>query len=133
MEGPQALLTAYEERLALQSWEAVRDLIDEDAVFIFSEGTYRGKPAIEKAFRKTFALIKNETYRMSELSWVVETEDTAACEFEFQWTGLIDGKEASGGGRGSSVLRQTKMGEWRITLEHLGPAAHPQVDILGID
>ncbi len=54
------LLKEYEKRLALQSWKSVEDLIHEDAYFIFSDGTYRGKKEIEKVFTRNFNTIKEE-------------------------------------------------------------------------
>jgi len=69
---PQSLLTAYEASLADQRWESVADFIHDDAVFIFSEGTFRGKSEISKAFHKTFNLIKDEQYSISDLQWLAQ-------------------------------------------------------------
>jgi hypothetical protein len=41
------LLAEYKDALATQRWEVVAPLIHEEACFIFSEGTYFGKAAIE--------------------------------------------------------------------------------------
>ena len=43
--------------LGAHTWEAIEPLIDDDACFIFSDGTFVGKANIENAIRKTFALI----------------------------------------------------------------------------
>jgi hypothetical protein len=45
----KTLLLAYKDALATQRWDEVAPLIHEDACFIFSEGTYLGKAAIEPA------------------------------------------------------------------------------------
>ncbi|MFW6183430.1 MAG: nuclear transport factor 2 family protein, partial [Chloroflexota bacterium] len=50
----EKLLQEYECRLGEHRWEAVADLIHDDAVFIFSDGTFHGKSDIANAFRKTF-------------------------------------------------------------------------------
>lgn len=36
-----ALLEAYEKRLNSHRWEEIAPLIDEDAIFIFTEGTHK--------------------------------------------------------------------------------------------
>lgn len=117
---PEEILQAYEQRLSLQSWHLVEELIHDDAVFIFTESTFRGKEEIRGAFEKTFALIKDENYWLTNLQWVVRKNDIASCEYLFHWKGVIHGKPSSGGGRGSSVLIRTNVG-WKIILEHLGP------------
>lgn len=113
-------LTAYEAALALHRWDAVESFIDDDACFVFSDGTHRGKAAIERAISATFQRIENETYRISELCWVYVTTDCALCTYVFAWSGLVDGVMSSGRGRGTSVLVKGA-GGWKIKLEHLGP------------
>jgi hypothetical protein len=56
------LLAEYKDALATQRWEVVAPLIHEDGCFIFNEGTYFKKAAIEGAVRATFDLIENEYY-----------------------------------------------------------------------
>jgi ketosteroid isomerase-like protein len=70
MKSPQEFISAYEKALATQSWEQVAPLIHEDCVAIFSEGTYTGKAEVESAFRRTFSLIKDEKYSISDIHWV---------------------------------------------------------------
>ncbi|HEX6384718.1 MAG TPA: nuclear transport factor 2 family protein, partial [Anaerolineae bacterium] len=95
------------------------DLIHEEAVFIFSEGTFRGKAEIAQAFEKTFQSIQNEKYRIRDPEWLVITDDVAACIYEFRWQGIVNGQEMSGGGRGTTILQKTNKG-WQIVHEHLG-------------
>jgi ketosteroid isomerase-like protein len=115
-------LREYERKLGRHSWEAVADLIHDDAVFIFSDGTFRGKQQIAGAFRRTFATIQNEEYTIRDVHWIVEADHVAACIYEFGWSGVVDGRRASGGGRGTTILVKTPAG-WRIVHEHLGPHA----------
>lgn len=119
----EKLLQAYERRLGEHRWEAVADLIHDEAVFIFSEGTFHGKPEIANAFRKTFQTIQDETYIIDDLQWLVVADDVAACIYKFSWKGVVNGQEMSGGGRGTSVLQKTSTG-WQILHEHLGPMPH---------
>ena len=100
----EAFLRKYERALATHSWEAIAPLIDDCACFIFLEGTYFGIAAIERAIRKTFSLIQNETYAISDVRWLHARDDCALCVYAFDWAGVIDGKACSGSGRGTTLL-----------------------------
>jgi hypothetical protein len=52
----------------------------------------------------------------------INTAETAVYLFEFQWSGLINDKPASGAGRGTTVLVK-KAGAWLLLIEHLDPKA----------
>ncbi|TAG03169.1 MAG: nuclear transport factor 2 family protein [Betaproteobacteria bacterium] len=115
-------LIAYEHALGVHTWEAVAPFIADDACFVFSDGTYLGKPNIEAAIRKTFAMILDETYRIDNVRWIFERADCALCTYQFAWSGKIGGVQQSGGGRGTNLL--VKSGErWLVQHEHLGPLA----------
>jgi ketosteroid isomerase-like protein len=122
MNTPQALMTAYEQALATQAWDNVAPLIHEQCTATFSEGTYIGKAEVEAAFRKTFDLIKDETYTIDHVHWIQETSQTAVLIYHFHWSGIINGNFASGSGRGTSVLIN-ESGNWQLLCEHLGPPA----------
>lgn len=116
-------ITAYETGLASQNWAEVESLIHEDACVTFSSGTvHRGKDAVRRAFEGNFAAIADETYRISNVHWVRRGRECAIYLFAFDWTGLIDGKIASGGGRGTCVLVREST-SWQLLVEHLGPRA----------
>lgn len=121
VSGPHALLAAYIRALAEHRWEAVEDMFVDDAVCIFSEGTFVGKTAIEEAFRRTFATIQDEHYEVRNEQWTLWRPDAAACHYEFHWRGIVEGRVAKGGGRGTSILQRFPTG-WKIVHEHLGPA-----------
>ena len=96
--------------------------IHKNACMIFTNGTYCGKPQVKEIFEKNFQLIQNEFYKISALDWIIKKEDYASCKFEFNWSGIIHGEHASGGGRGSMLLTNEN-GNWQIITEHLSP--HP--------
>ncbi|MEK6290831.1 MAG: DUF4440 domain-containing protein [Paraburkholderia tropica] len=118
----QTLLAAYKDALATQRWDVVVPLIHDDACFIFSEGTYFGKAAIEGAVRATFDLIQSERYAIKGVVWTYVHDDSAACTYDFEWYGLVKGQPASGTGRGTTVL-VCDGDRWQIIHEHLGPSA----------
>ena len=118
----EAFLVAYEEALSLQSWDALAPFIDDDACFVFSDGTYLGKPQIERAIRATFALIKDEKYRLEKVHWVHVNAHCALCTYRFVWSGLINSVASHCSGRGTSLLINAATG-WKIKHEHLGSNA----------
>ena len=117
-----AFLKQYEAALASQSWEQVSPCFAEEAVVLFSEGTFVGKGEIERAFRRTFDLIKDETYSIEDTLWVEVRDTLALCTYTFKWSGHVGGQLRSGQGRGSSLL-VLEGTSWKIKHEHLGPAA----------
>ena len=117
-----AFLQQYERALNAHTWEAVEAFIDDDACFIFSDGTFIGKAQIENAVRKTFALIADETYRIQDVVWIYVHDDCALCTYTFHWSGMIDAKRREGRGRGTNLLVKGEFG-WKVKHEHLGPSA----------
>jgi ketosteroid isomerase-like protein len=120
---PEEFIRAYENALASQNWRQVEPLVHDEACVTFSNGTvHKGKSAVKKAFEHNFSLIRDETYSMSNIHWVLKSDMTAVYLFEFNWSGLINGKPAQGKGRGTSVLIK-EAGTWQLLVEHLGPKA----------
>jgi ketosteroid isomerase-like protein len=75
---------------------------------------------VRAAYERNFQAIENETYKITNLHWLLESNDIAVYLFEFNWSGKINGQDASGAGRGTSVLIQDE-GVWKLLAEHLGP------------
>ncbi len=117
---PEEFLNQYKSALATQNWEEVSPLIHEDACVVFSSGTHKGKREVKQAIEKNFALIKNETFSISNVHWVQKTDSFAVLLFNFHWSGLINENPAKGTGRGSSIIVKEK-GKWQLLIEHLGP------------
>jgi ketosteroid isomerase-like protein len=112
-------MVAYEQATNSHDIEATLSLVDDQAVYLFSdESTHVGKPAIERVLRKNFDLIKEENYAIDNLTWLVDTGEVAACVYDYSWSGLINGEPASGSGRGTTVLRRSENG-WKVIHEHL--------------
>ena len=109
----------YEAATRAHDLERTLGLIDENAVYWFSDGTsYSGKDRIGRALRSNFEPIEAEDYRIEDLMWLAESHECAACKYRFEWSGMIAGSKASGSGRGTSVL--ARRGEsWVVVHEHL--------------
>ena len=87
-------VTVYEAALGTQHWESIAPLVHPDCTVTFSEGTYRGIGEVGAAFRKTFDLIKDETYEMRDIHWVMESETTAVLTFQFPLVRGYPGKSS---------------------------------------
>ena len=117
--SPAEFMRAYETVTNAHDLGALLELIADDAIYLFSSQTsHIGKAAIRKAIQANFDVIEGETYRIRHLKWLASSEDVAACVYEFEWSGTMDGKPASGGGRGTSVIRRID-GQWKVAHEHL--------------
>ncbi|WP_299631792.1 nuclear transport factor 2 family protein [uncultured Roseobacter sp.] len=117
----KSFVKEYEHALGTQDWSSVAPLISDDAIVIFSNGSlHAGKEAIRAAYQHNFNTIKSEKYRIENVHWLAETADAAAYSFEFHWIGEIEGREASGSGRGTAVL--VRIDDcWLLAGEQLGP------------
>ena len=119
---PDDLLRAYETALATQDWKQVEPLVHTDVCVTFSSGAhFRGRAEVREAFSANFSLIQDEQYEISNVHWITKDPCHAACTYEFRWAGLIDGRPASGAGRGTSLLKN-EGGRWFLLAEHLGPS-----------
>lgn len=111
-------LAEYEMRANACDFDAVRPLIDENAVYWFSNGSYRGIAEIQKAFEETWKNIREETYKISDVRWIFCTTECAVCIYHFRSDGIVEGERQVYSGRGTNVLRK-KDGSWKMIHEHL--------------
>ena len=115
-------------RMNAKDLDGTLELIADDAVYFWSNGSSMfGKAAIAEGLKRNFDVIQNDTYETSDVTWIVKSDDLAACVYQFRWTGEIEGKAVAGGGRGSSVLRRVH-GQWRTVHEHLSAGAWKPID-----
>lgn len=113
-----AFLRRYEQANNSHEIDRVVPLIAEDAVYWFSDGSYRGLDEITGAIERTFDAIHDEKYEIKDLEWVVLVPDHAVCRYRFFWTGVVDGQPQSGEGRGTNVIVK-RDGAWKMLHEHL--------------
>ena len=121
---PAEFMRRFETSGGTGGLDATLALIDDGAVYWFSDGTaHVGKSAIERVFRRNAELIKSDTYRISNIVWIAQSADFAACVYRFDWAGTVGGAPASGSGRGTSVLGR-RGDSWVIIHEHLSKGEH---------
>ncbi|MCB0509967.1 MAG: nuclear transport factor 2 family protein [Chitinophagales bacterium] len=116
---PENFLKLYELALATQDWNQVKKLIHPTACITFSDGSrHLGKEAIQQAFERNFSLIKNESYAMTKVQWLLKKKKTALACFNFEWRGILHDKEVSGKGLGNILLRKEE-DKWLLVMENL--------------
>lgn len=112
------LLKKYEIEINKHNFNLIEPLVSKDCKFWFSSGTYQGIEQVREAFEKTWDMIKEEVYSITEIEWIAESESSAVCTYTFKWKGLIKGELSEGKGRGTSCFR-LESNEWKIVHEHL--------------
>ncbi len=118
--SPEEFIKSYERALGTKDWNIVEPLVSENVSVTFSNGTIHiGKENVQKAFEKNFSTIKNEKYAIKNVKWLVKDINYAVYLFEFNWTGIINGKSAAGNGIGTAVLIRENA-RWKLLTEHLG-------------
>ncbi|GAB4275691.1 MAG: hypothetical protein Kow0029_17090 [Candidatus Rifleibacteriota bacterium] len=120
MVSVQETIKLYEAALEKQSWDEVKDFFHENCTVVFAEATYYGKEQVSGAIKKTFSLIKDESFVLSNINWTIVRENFASCTFNFEWSGTINGKRFTNPGRGTAVW-VLENGSWQIVNEHFGP------------
>jgi len=114
----ETFLMEYARCTNTHQFDAVAPLIAEDAVYWFSDGSYRGLSSIRLAFERTWSIIHDEHYAIEDVEWLTVDTSSAACIYTFHWRGRIDGMLREGSGRGTTVLRQIDE-RWQVVHEHL--------------
>lgn len=114
----ETFLEAYEKAANSRDFGNVASMIADDAVFEFTDGTFKGKDAIQKAFEDTWTKIQDEAYTLSDITWNKASYWSATCSYNFTSDGVINGKRQVYKGKGISELRR-KDGNWRIIRERL--------------
>jgi len=118
MQTPQIFLKDYEIKTNSHDFTLLRPLIADDAVYWFTDGSFVGIAMIRDAITTTFNTIQHEVYSIKDVEWIVNEETTAVCRYRFEWSGIVDGNEKHGEGRGTNVMVK-RDGAWRMLHEHL--------------
>jgi ketosteroid isomerase-like protein len=112
------LFRKYETEINKNNFDLLVPLISQDCKFWFTSGTFQGHEQCRNAFEKTWKMIKDEKYWLTDIEWIAESETAAVCTYTFNWKGFIEDKPYEGRGRGTSCFRKEENG-WKIVHEHL--------------
>lgn len=114
-------LEAYERAANSRDFSKVEPLIAKDAVFEFTDGTFKGIDAIRKAFEVTYNKIRDEAYSIKGVEWTKVSYEIAECTYRFKSDGIVNGKRQVYEGAGRNQLKRID-GNWRIVHEQLNKA-----------
>ena len=120
MKNVEETLKKYLQALESQNYESAISFFADNATVLFREGSYYGKFQIKMILKNTFSIIKDETFIVKNLNWNYKNDSFATCTFEFDWSGVIQGRRFVSPGRGSISWANIE-GKWLIVLEHFGP------------
>jgi ketosteroid isomerase-like protein len=119
-DTPQACTTEFTAALIRRDMEGALALLADDVVFFYSNGSaLLGKDAFAAFMTASWKVIENYTYQTLDSVWVTKSDAAAAVIYSFDWSGLVRGDEAKGGGRGTRVFRKEPGSGWLIAHEHL--------------
>jgi len=121
---PEDTLKQYESKINLHDFDQLVPLISPDALFWFNDGSYSGLDEIRNAFEATWRKFPLEHYWLDDIAWIATADNAAGCTYHFRWKAVIDGRALSGGGRGTTILRNEN-GMWKIVHEHLSQNPQP--------
>ena len=120
MKSVQQFIKKYQQAITRQNWEELKDYFHENCAVLYSDGTYVGKPMLKQAFDKTYALMKNGEYSLTDFHFPVITDKFCSCVAKFYWSAEIYGKSINSEHRITLFIAKDD-NEWKIVNQHLGP------------
>lgn len=102
------------------NFKNVRECIDNNAVYWFSNKSCVSVDSISDYFNHVWSIIKDEKYEAKNVEWISVSETSATCIYNYHWEGYVDNELKSGGGRATNIFNK-KDGKWILIHEHLSP------------
>ena len=78
-------LLNLEEKYKSKNPEYFRDIIHKEAEYVFTDGIYKGRKEILKAFAETWEYIKDEIYLIKDVKWLFVSDEVGVCSYRFDW------------------------------------------------
>lgn len=116
----QEALTAYIKATNSHSFQNVKELLSDGAVYWFTDKEYKSITEIENYFNNTWNLIKEEVYSVTNVNWIGIDDNIATCLYTYHWEGYYDGNHVSGKGNATNVFKKID-DKWKLIHEHLSP------------
>src|SRR5580692_12116861 len=112
--SPEDCMAAFVAALIGRDIEAALALLTDDVAFFYSNGSAAwGKAAFAAAMTASWQRVDRYSYTTDEAVWLAQSADAAAVIYAFSWSGVVDGRDVGGGGRGTRAFRREANG-WRI-------------------
>ncbi|WP_248559189.1 nuclear transport factor 2 family protein [Mammaliicoccus sciuri] len=108
----------YIEQTNTHDFTNVKKCLHNDAYFIFTDSVCSNFIELETYFNDTWNTIKDEVYKIENLSWIVNEKDSAVCVYDFKYSGYINNEYKEGTGKGTNVFLK-KENDWLLIHEHL--------------
>ena len=126
-DTPEAAFDRYRHLINTHDFDQLAaSVIAPDALFVFTEKTHRGIEEIRAAFNRTWSVLPDEVYAMTDVQWLARDSQSALVAFRYSYRGTTkNGKALSGGGHGTNLYKRTPTG-WRLAYEHLSHDPKPE-------
>ena len=114
-------LNHFEEVAMKEDFRLIEDMIDEQAYFRFNDGDFVGRKAIQAVFEKTWRgdpAVRKAWFYLSEVVVLTTDRASASATYTYNWEGAQGDREFKIQGRGTRVLAH-EGGKFRIVHEHL--------------
>jgi ketosteroid isomerase-like protein len=116
--GYEKALAAYISATNTHDFQNVRNLLDEKAVYWFSDKTCESHAEIGQYFENAWETIEDEVYQATDVQWLITEENTATCIYAYHYEGYYNGEFVQGNGRATNVFKNVD-GNWKLVHEHL--------------
>ncbi|MCM3784176.1 nuclear transport factor 2 family protein [Neobacillus mesonae] len=113
------ILKRYIDATNTHHFENVRQLLDERAVYWFSDRSCSTLPEIQHYFEEAWKTIQEEVYSAHDIKWITASEQTAVCIYRYEYEGYLKGEWTKGSGRATNVFQKDGNNEWKLVHEHL--------------
>jgi len=125
-DTPEAAFERYRALINTHDFEQLAEaVIAPEALFVFTDKTHRGVDEIRAAFNRTWSVLPDEVYTMSDAQWLTRDRESALVVFRYSYRGTTkNGQLLSGGGHGTNLYKRTPAG-WRLAYEHLSHDPRP--------
>ena len=111
-------LQAYIKATNTHDFEQVKQFLNENAIYMFSDETCTNMQDIQRYFERAWTIIVHEVYSISNVQWLYIHDTSATCIYSYHYEGYNQGKFVKGSGRATNLFVKEK-GTWRLIHEHL--------------
>ncbi len=115
----QNALEAYIAATNTHDFVQVARLLDEEAVYWFSDRSCTTLDEIRLYFEQAWDAIREEVYRAEDVEWIASDAHSAVCIYTYHFEGYHQGTFMSGSGRATNVFVRDADGIWKLKHEHL--------------
>lgn len=111
-------LQAYINATNTHEFEQVKQFLNENAIYMFSDETCTILHDIQRYFERAWATIEQEVYSISNVKWLYIHDTSATCVYTYHYEGYNQGSFVKGSGRATNVFIKEN-GAWQLIHEHL--------------